>query len=73
MEKVYETLKKCGVYYLATVEGDTPHVRPFGALALYVRMALALLASLAVGLVAKMMALLVGRATKLQEENDLTI
>ncbi len=35
MEKVYETLKKCGVYYLATVEGDTPHVRPFGALALF--------------------------------------
>ena len=46
---------------------------PFGALALYVRMGLALLASLAVGLVAKMMALLVGRATRLQEENDLTI
>ena len=35
MEKVYEALKKCGVYYLATVEGDTPHVRPFGSLALF--------------------------------------
>ncbi len=23
-------LKKCGTYYLATVEGDQPHVRPFG-------------------------------------------
>ena len=45
----------------------------FGPIALYVRMALALLATLAVGLVAKMMALLVGRASRLQEENDLTI
>ena len=45
----------------------------FGPMALYVRMALALLATLAVGLVAKMMALLVGRASRLQEENDLTI
>ena len=23
-------LKKCGAYYLATVDGDQPHVRPFG-------------------------------------------
>ena len=30
MEEVYEFLKKCGVYYLATVEGDQPRVRPFG-------------------------------------------
>ena len=30
MEKVYEFLKKAGVYYLATVEGDQPRVRPFG-------------------------------------------
>ena len=34
---------------------------------------LALMATFAVGLVAKMMALLVGRASRLQEENDLTI
>ena len=27
---VKEFLKKCGTYYLATVEGDQPHVRPFG-------------------------------------------
>ena len=47
--------------------------RAFGPKALYVRMALALLATLAVGLVAEMMALLVGRASRLQEENDLTI
>ena len=30
MEKVQEFLKKCGTYYLATVEGDQPRVRPFG-------------------------------------------
>lgn len=27
MEEVFEFLKKCGTYYLATVEGDQPHVR----------------------------------------------
>ncbi|MCQ2414172.1 MAG: pyridoxamine 5'-phosphate oxidase family protein [Clostridia bacterium] len=30
MEKVLEFLKQAGVYYLATVEGDQPRVRPFG-------------------------------------------
>lgn len=30
MQSVYEFLKKCGTYYLATVEGDQPRVRPFG-------------------------------------------
>lgn len=30
MEKVCEFLKKANVYYLATVEGDQPRVRPFG-------------------------------------------
>ena len=30
MKEVYEFLKDCGVYYLATVEGDQPRVRPFG-------------------------------------------
>ena len=30
MQKVYEFLKKAEVYYLATVEGDQPRVRPFG-------------------------------------------
>ncbi len=30
MERVCEFLKKAGVYYLATVEGDRPRVRPFG-------------------------------------------
>ena len=35
MERVYEFLKKCGVYYLATVEGDQPRVRPFGTIDLF--------------------------------------
>ena len=30
MEKVCEFLKSAGAYYLATVEGDQPRVRPFG-------------------------------------------
>lgn len=30
MERVCQFLKEAGVYYLATVEGDQPHVRPFG-------------------------------------------
>ncbi len=30
MQEVYEFLKKCGIYYLATADGDQPRVRPFG-------------------------------------------
>ena len=30
MQKVCDFLKNAGVYYLATVEGDQPRVRPFG-------------------------------------------
>lgn len=30
MQEVYEFLKKCGVYYLATADGEQPRVRPFG-------------------------------------------
>ena len=30
MEEVRDFLKECGVYYLATIEGDKPRVRPFG-------------------------------------------
>ncbi|MDR0570592.1 MAG: pyridoxamine 5'-phosphate oxidase family protein [Clostridiales Family XIII bacterium] len=30
MREVCEFLKKCQTYYLATVEGDQPRVRPFG-------------------------------------------
>lgn len=35
MNEVYEFLKKCGVYYLATAEGDQPRVRPFGTIDLF--------------------------------------
>lgn len=30
MEEVWKFLKNCGVYYLATIDGDQPKVRPFG-------------------------------------------
>ena len=30
MQEVYEFLKKSGTYFLATVDGDQPRVRPFG-------------------------------------------
>lgn len=35
MKEVYEFLKACGTYYLATVEGDQPRVRPFGTIDLF--------------------------------------
>ena len=35
MESVYSFLKEAGTYYLATVEGDQPRVRPFGTILLY--------------------------------------
>lgn len=35
MNRIYEFLKKCGTYYIATVEGDKPHVRPFGTIDLF--------------------------------------
>lgn len=35
MEKVYEFLKAAETYYLATVEGDQPRVRPFGTYAIF--------------------------------------
>lgn len=35
MQEVYEFLKGCGTYYLATVEGDHPRVRPFGTVNLF--------------------------------------
>ena len=31
MEEVLKFLKESGTFYIATVEGDRPHVRPFGA------------------------------------------
>ena len=35
MEKVYAFLKDAGTYYLATVEGDQPRVRPFGTVNIF--------------------------------------
>ena len=35
MKEVYEFLKTCGVYYLATMDGDQPRVRPFGTYDLF--------------------------------------
>lgn len=35
MNTVYEFLKGCGVYYLATAEEGQPRVRPFGTVDLY--------------------------------------
>jgi len=33
MQEVLNYIRDCGVYYIATVEGNQPRVRPFGALA----------------------------------------
>ena len=33
IQEVYEFLKKCRTYYLATVDGDQARVRPFGTIA----------------------------------------
>lgn len=30
MEEVWKFLKECGTYYLATLDGNEPRVRPFG-------------------------------------------
>ena len=35
MQEVYEFLKACGTYYLATLEGDQPRVRPFGTVDIF--------------------------------------
>ena len=35
MKEVYDFLKDCGVYYLATVDGDKPRVRPFGTVDIF--------------------------------------
>lgn len=32
MEEVYQFLKACGTYYLATMDGTQPRVRPFGTI-----------------------------------------
>ncbi|MBR6220139.1 MAG: pyridoxamine 5'-phosphate oxidase family protein [Clostridia bacterium] len=35
MREVYDFLKQCGTYYLATVDGDQPRVRPFGTVDIF--------------------------------------
>lgn len=35
MRRVYDFLKKCGTYYLATVDGDSARVRPFGTVNIF--------------------------------------
>ncbi|MDR1878841.1 MAG: pyridoxamine 5'-phosphate oxidase family protein [Bacteroidales bacterium] len=35
MQEVYDFLKQCQTYYLATVEGDQPRVRPFGTIHIF--------------------------------------
>ena len=35
MNEVYDFLKNAGTYYLATVEGDQPRVRPFGTINIF--------------------------------------
>ena len=35
MQEVYEFLKAAGTYYLATMDGDQPRVRPFGTIDLF--------------------------------------
>lgn len=35
MESVYQFLKECGIYYLATVEDGQPHVRPFATVNIF--------------------------------------
>ena len=35
MNEIYEFIKKCGTYYLATVENDQPRNRPFGTVNIF--------------------------------------
>lgn len=35
MKEVYDFLKKCQTYFLATIDGDQPRVRPFGTIDLF--------------------------------------
>ena len=35
MEEVYQFLKACGTYYLATMDGEQPRVRPFGTIDIF--------------------------------------
>ncbi len=35
MDRIYDFLDKCGVFYFATTDGDEPRVRPFGFKMMY--------------------------------------
>ncbi|MDR1814657.1 MAG: pyridoxamine 5'-phosphate oxidase family protein [Tannerella sp.] len=35
VKDVYEFVKKCGFYFIATADGDQPRVRPFGTVAIF--------------------------------------
>lgn len=35
MEEIKEFIKNCGAYFLATVDGDQPKVRPFGTIEIF--------------------------------------
>ena len=35
MQEVHDFIKECGTYYLATVDGDQPRVRPFGTIDIF--------------------------------------
>ena len=35
MEEVFDFLKKCGTFYIATEEGNQPRVRPFGVVNIF--------------------------------------
>jgi uncharacterized pyridoxamine 5'-phosphate oxidase family protein len=35
MQEVFDFLKKCQTYYLATIDGDQPRVRPFGTVNIF--------------------------------------
>ena len=49
MNEVYEFLKACRTYYLATVDGDKARVRPFGTIDLFEGKPLLLLQFLSIG------------------------
>lgn len=35
MKRIYEFIKNCGTYYLATTDADKPKIRPFGTIAVF--------------------------------------
>ena len=35
MNEIYEFLKKCGTYYIATIDGDKPRLRAFGTIDIF--------------------------------------